>query len=562
MGKNLFLGVAAAAALLLSACKEDEPVVEAPVVSVVSESSLAVPAAGGQCEVKYSVANPVEGVTLTAASDAAWLSNFTVDETAVTFDVAENADEDVRTADVVLSYEGAESVKVSVSQASAVYDSFVITVDKLLPSSVTLSCVPSSQEATYVFSVMKKTEFDEYGSDQAVMDADAAYVKENPGRLRQGSIDKEDFSLIYQGASYVVYAFGVTAEGKITSKSLFKAEFDAPQRPSVSFGEVSLIPAEGGKVTVSYTVENPIEGEKITAAAGYGVDWIHDIAVSDSEISFVADANSAAEPESDPRTGFINVSYPEAYNASLVFKQASPEKPKPTFDVKITQLWSKKVVFTVTPSDLSCTYVAEVKNASMIEGKTDKEIVDADVASFTQKNPWTGVAGKIEKRHEDEYGDVVGQLWEGVQSVTDDGVSPYVKNYVIVVYGLDLDGNMTSESVKRVAFETAQPPVITVGALTPATLPADGGTYTVSYSISNKREGEAVEVKATGFGWGVEDWVHVVEVTDSTIKFTVDKNTGEKGYIDYRTCSLSISHADANYGTLKIMQYYPDAETE
>ena len=561
MGKNLFLGAAAAAALLISGCKEDEPVVEAPVVSVVSESSLAVPAVGGQCEVRYSVANPVEGVALEVASDAAWLSNFAVDEAAVTFDVAENADEDVRTAEVVLSYKGAESVKVSVSQASAVYDSFVITVDKLLPSSVTLSCVPSSQEATYVFSVMKKSEFDEYGSDQAVMDADAAYVKENPGRLRKGNIDKEEFSLIYQGASYVVYAFGVTADGKITSKSLFKAEFDAPQRPSVSFGEVSLIPAEGGKVTVSYTVENPIEGEKITATAGYGVDWIHDIEVSASEISFVADANSAAEPESDPRTGFIRVSYPEAYNASLVFKQASPEKPKPTFDVKIMKLWSNKVVFTVTPSDLSCTYVAEVKNASMIEGKTDKEIVDADVASFTS-NDWLGNPKKIEKRHVDEYGDVVGQLWEGAQSVTDDGISSYVKNYVIVVYGLDLDGNMTSESVTRVAFETAEAPVITVGALTPATLPADGGTYTVSYSISDRREGEAVEVKATGFGWGVEDWVHVVEVTDSTIKFTVDKNTGAKGYIDYRTCSLSISHADANNGTLKIMQYYPDAETE
>ena len=85
---------------------------------------------------------------------------------------------------------------------------------------------------------MRQSEFDEYGSDQAVIDSDVEYVKENPSRLRKGSIDKEEFSLIYQGVPYVVYAFGVTEEGKVTSKELFKQTFNAPERPSVSFGEV------------------------------------------------------------------------------------------------------------------------------------------------------------------------------------------------------------------------------------------------------------------------------------------------------------------------------------
>lgn len=554
MRKTFLIGLAAVATLVFTGCKEENPAVEPPVITLSSESALSFPSDGGQGEIIYAVANPVDGIVLNADTDADWLENLQVSETSVTFEVASNAAEDVRTADIVLSYDGAESVKVNVSQASAVYTSFQITVDKLLPSSVTLSCVPSDPEAGYVFSVMRQSEFDEYGSEQAVIDSDVEYVKANPTRIRHNAFEKEEFSLIYQGASYVVYAFGLTEEGKVTSKGLTKITFDAPQRPSVTLGSIDLVPVEGGKVTVSYTVENPIEGASLTADAGYGIDWIHDIQVSDKEIAFVVDANTAAEPESDPRKGFINVSYPEAYNASAVFYQASPAKAKPTFDVKITTLWSNKVVYTVTPSDLSYTYVAEVKNAEKIADMSDADIVAEDVKEFT-KADWMGNPGKIEKKHE-EYGYMEGDVWEGVQTITDDGVSSFVKKYVIVVYGLDLDGNMTSEKILRVPFETAEKPVITVGSID--RVPAEGGKYSVKYSIQNKREGEAVDVVATGFGWGVTEWVHIDTVTDDTITFTVDKNSDTKGYIDYRTCSISISHADASYGTVKIMQSYPE----
>lgn len=555
MRKTFLMGVAAAASLLFAGCKEENPAVEPPVITLGSESSLSFPAAGGQGEIIYSVANPAEGIVLEANTDADWIEPISVGESTVAFEVVENAAEDVRSADIVLTYGDAEPVKVNVSQASAVYTSFQINVDKLIPSTVTLSCMPSDPTATFVFAVMKKSEFDEYGSDQAVIDSDVEYVKNNPDRLRTAPIDKEEFSLYIQGASYVVYAFGLTAEGKVTSKELTKVSFDAPQRPSITLGSIDLIPVEGGKVTVSYSVENPIEGESIKVDAGRDVDWIHDIQVSDNEISFVADANSAAEPESDPRTGYITVSYPEAYNASATFKQASPAKPKPTFSVKVTKLWSNQIVYTVTPSDLSYTYVAETMNAEKAGDMTDAELVAADIKSFTAPD-WYGNPGKIEKKHIDEYGDMDGDVWEGVQTITDDGISPYIKKYVIVVYGLDLDGNMTSDGVLRIPFEVAEKPEITADAV--EQLPADGGTYTIKYSIKNRREGEPVDVKATGFGWGVEEWLHIGAVTDDTITFTVDKNTDAKGYIDYRTCSISISHADASYGTVKITQSYPE----
>ena len=344
----------------------------------------------------------------------------------------------------------------------------------------------------------------------------------------------------------------MTEEGKVTSKELFKQTFNAPERPSVSFGEVALIPADGGKVTVSYTVSNPIAGKTITATAGYGVDWIHDINVTDTEISFVADANSAAEPGSDPRTGFISVSYPEAYNASLNFKQASPEKP--AFEVSITKLWSNVIEFQVVPADLTCTYVAKVMNASKADEMTDAQIVADDVASFTAAD-WYGNPGKIEKKYKDEYGYEEGDLWEGVQTVSDDGISEYVKKYYIIVYGMDLEGNLTTDKIIRIPFETAAKPVITVDDF--GMVPVEGGTYTVGYSIENERKGEPV--RASVGGWNT-DWIHdvVLDTEKHTVTFTVDKNTDTKYYSDYRSASVSISHADASYTNIIVKQLYPE----
>lgn len=111
--RKLFLTWAAAvAAVALVGCKEDNPEpVPAPVITLESESTVSFFAAGGNGEIKYSIANPVEGVTLHADCEADWVTDVTAGEANVTFNVAENADEEVRNAEIVLSYEGAEPVK-------------------------------------------------------------------------------------------------------------------------------------------------------------------------------------------------------------------------------------------------------------------------------------------------------------------------------------------------------------------------------------------------------------------------------------------------------------------
>ncbi|KWW28376.1 MAG: S-layer domain-containing protein, partial [bacterium P201] len=67
-------------------------------------------------EIEYSITNPVEGQSLTATTDAEWISNITVGASAVTFTCTTNDGEEDREAIITLSYTGATDVEVAVTQ--------------------------------------------------------------------------------------------------------------------------------------------------------------------------------------------------------------------------------------------------------------------------------------------------------------------------------------------------------------------------------------------------------------------------------------------------------------
>lgn len=51
----------------------------------------------------------------------------------------------------------------------------------------------------------------------------------------------------------------------------------------------------------------------------------------------------------------------------------------------------------------------------------------------------------------------------------------------------------------------------------------------------------------------------VLDTEKHTVTFTVDKNTDKKGYYsDYRSASVSISHADASFTNIMVKQLYPE----
>ena len=95
-----------------------EPEPATPVLSVTS-TEVNLNATDVKGEIAYSVENPVNGLSVSATTDAEWIFDFDYSVAGnVTFGVSENTGEE-RTTTITLAYEGAESKTVTVKQAAA-----------------------------------------------------------------------------------------------------------------------------------------------------------------------------------------------------------------------------------------------------------------------------------------------------------------------------------------------------------------------------------------------------------------------------------------------------------
>ena len=115
--KKIFALIPFAAFALLAGCTPEntETVKESPVIQ--TQETVTAEAAGGDITINYTIANPVEGQQLTAAAeDCGWLSIKETTEASVIANVAANETEDSRSAEITLSYAGAENVTVTVTQ--------------------------------------------------------------------------------------------------------------------------------------------------------------------------------------------------------------------------------------------------------------------------------------------------------------------------------------------------------------------------------------------------------------------------------------------------------------
>lgn len=96
----------------------EEPVY--PIINADETLMLEHDATSGSIE--YSITNPADGVNLTATPSANWISNIIVGAEVVTFTTTANEGNEDRTATITLSYTGAETVEVTVTQKHFVAD--------------------------------------------------------------------------------------------------------------------------------------------------------------------------------------------------------------------------------------------------------------------------------------------------------------------------------------------------------------------------------------------------------------------------------------------------------
>ena len=86
----------------------EDPVINAEDVTIAYDATTG--------SIAYTIDNAVEGTSLMATTTADWISNITVGESAVTFTTTANEGTEDRTATITLSYTGAESKTVTVTQ--------------------------------------------------------------------------------------------------------------------------------------------------------------------------------------------------------------------------------------------------------------------------------------------------------------------------------------------------------------------------------------------------------------------------------------------------------------
>ena len=104
--KKLSLIFCLAAAALLPSCNKDDrqPEPQLPALTLQSDTVYVSPE-GGEAQFSYSIENPVEGAALKAEPQAEWISDVTVGENTVTFNVSGNTETSGRTAGILLSYD-------------------------------------------------------------------------------------------------------------------------------------------------------------------------------------------------------------------------------------------------------------------------------------------------------------------------------------------------------------------------------------------------------------------------------------------------------------------------
>lgn len=296
--------------------------------------------------------------------------------------------------------------------------------------------------------------------------------------------------------------------------------------------------AEERKIT--YSIENPVEGESLQFTPSASWLTVKDL----TENSFVVCASK--NTESEARTATLKVAYANAEGSTITVSQ---EAAKPlSFEVNLTKVWYESASFSVTPSDPTATYIAYTRPKSKVDSfASDEDLIKADIERFME---WGTIATS-------------GNFYSGAQELTGAGSRWISKDYYVVVYGLTADGNRTTDKVIKIPFTLSSvKPSISVGEIPDvpkesgySVIPVSGGTYTVSYTIENERDGEDVTVESLE-----KKWLHInsVDKAAHTITFTVDECTQISYSYPYkREGSFIIYHADASPCTLEFRQNCP-----
>ena len=228
----------AAAALVFAAvaCQEKEPQKEetpSPEIQI-QKTEVALASDGASVNVAYLIENEVEGRKISVANDAEWLTVDTGKARVITLSALINETGAQRHADVTVSYEGAEDVVISVTQDFFV-SPLTISISKVTATGVTFSVTTSDESLTWLPMVTYKEGFEYYESADELFQYDLEYfayladirdmtlTEFLETMVASGSMIDVPFDGLQPSTDYVLYAYGVTTDGRRTTDIVHEA---------------------------------------------------------------------------------------------------------------------------------------------------------------------------------------------------------------------------------------------------------------------------------------------------------------------------------------------------
>lgn len=249
------------------------------VLTLTSEATMEFTAAGGEGEITFTLENAKEGVNLGVACDSIWVLVNDPAET-ITFTVEANNGE-AREAKITVSYE-TKSFEVTVMQAAKGEDPKPAVPELVRTSEEVMNFDCTMQEGiiTYTLAnpiqgqdVKAKANVD-WISSFIIRDSEISFVvAANAGEAREGKITVE----------YGILNFEVAVK---QSKYVVPAPVIVLSQNSMEFAP------EGGDCSISYTIENPVEGVEL--AVSEDADWISEAVALDGKFYCYVAANETS----------------------------------------------------------------------------------------------------------------------------------------------------------------------------------------------------------------------------------------------------------------------------
>lgn len=198
-----------------------------------------------------------------------------------------------------------------------------------------------------------------------------------------------------------------------------------PDAPVIEATTPSAVLAEGGPVSISYKVTNPVEGKELTAKADK--EWVKELTVVAK--SAVITARVEKNPLGEPRTAVVTLSYDgaEAVKVSIVQDAYVP------FLIQVTEITMSDALIRVYPEEDGM-YIAAVDFAA-----------DFDASAIAAANK-TVFAQHAEAEGKTLADFLAGYAYKDDQSFHPSRLSPKT-DYVVYAYGIDGEGNATTDVI-------------------------------------------------------------------------------------------------------------------